>query len=461
MTPLTPLRRRLLWHYLLTVGLLLLAAEGGLYLLVRWAGLRELDGQLRKEVEWLAAAVEWEGPNAKLDGKKTLERTHERSPVSWQILFAKGGTVARSRPADADDLPALGGHDHVGQVAIDDAEFGPRQVRAARLGVVRQRKAPKAKLPMPDFFKGKKGKKKGWKEKEWFDKEWWKAAAYPEQMAFDIRAVIDRGPLDAQLTSLAGGLLAAFPVLLGLAAVSGWFLIRRALRPVALAFDRERRFTGAASHELRTPLTALRAEIELTLRRERSVTEYVESLGRMQRLAGRMTGLVEGLLVLARARAGHLLLGAAEVSVGGLQQAIEEVVRLLPGRERVELGACAPESADALVLGDGMLLALAVRNLVENALVHTASETVAVRLDVPAKETLRVVVADQGPGLPEEVLRNYRDGSRAANQAEGRTGLGLTITQVVVEAHRGRLELRNRPGEGAEAVIDLPLARAG
>jgi signal transduction histidine kinase len=453
MTPLGPLRRRLLGHYLLTVGLLLLAAEGGIYYLVRWAGLRELDGQLRKEVEWLAAAVDWQGPDAKLDGKKTLERTRERSPVSWQILFAKGDTVARSRPHDRDELPAIGGPDLMpGEVAIDDAEFGPGRVRAARLGVVRQRE-PK---PPPDFFaKMKKGKKKSWK-----GKDLWKAFSFPDKMAFDIRAVVDRGPLDAQLASLGGGLLAAFPVLMGLAALSGLFLIRLALRPVALAFDRERRFTGAASHELRTPLTALRAEIELALRRERTVPEYVESLARMQRLTGRMTGLVEGLLVLARARAGHLLLGASEVSVSGLCQAIDEVVRLLPGRERVALAACDPED-EAHVIGDTLLLALAVRNLVENALTHTASETVAVRLEMPGKETLQVTVADHGPGLPEEILRKYQGGSQAAEGSQGKTGLGLTITQVVVEAHRGRLELRNRPGEGAEAVIALPLARAG
>jgi signal transduction histidine kinase len=456
MTPLGPLRRRLLWHYLLTVGLLLLAAEGGIYLLVRWAGERELDTQLRKEVEWLAAAVEWEGPGTKLDGKKTLERTQERSPVSWQVLYAKGGTVARSRQHGQDDLPAVGGPDAPpNEVVLDDMDLGSGRVRAARLCVTRDRKA---NLPFPDFGPPwKKGKKDGWKEKGWKKKDFWKAVAYPDKMAFDIRAVVNRGPLDAQLASLGGGLLAAFPVLLGLAAVSGLFLIRRALRPVALAFDRERRFTGAASHELRTPLTALRAEIELTLRRERTVPEYIESLARMERLAGRMTGLVEGLLVLARARAGHLLMGASEVSVAGLSQAIDEVVRLLPGRERVAVEACEDE---AHVLGDGLLLALAVRNLVENALVHTASATVAVRLEVPAKQTLRVIVADRGPGLPEEILRKYEGGGPSAGQPEGKTGLGLAITQVVVEAHRGRLELRNRPGEGAEAVIALPLARA-
>jgi two-component system OmpR family sensor kinase len=284
-------------------------------------------------------------------------------------------------------------------------------------------------------------------------------AAEPQEITFDIRAALDRSALDAELDRLAVCLAGGFPLALAVAWLGGMLLIRRAVRPVEQGLDRERRFAGAASHELRTPLTALRGEIELTLRRERPLAQYVAALRRMEELVARMTGVVEGLLVLTRARAGHLLLGAGKVPLADLRQALADAIRLLPGHEQVELSCTAPGGVE--LSGDALLLALAIRNLVENALVHAPEGPVQVCFSLEQGGDLRCAVADHGPGIPATVLpgRNGAADPVPSTSHSGGVGLGLSITCAVVEAHAGRLVLANRPGAGGLATIYLPVSR--
>jgi len=425
------LRRQLLLQYLLTVGLLLAGSEIALYTLSRWAGERELDTAVEKDIERLASAIELEE-----DGSVEIEGVHHGDGAKsygrtgdWQVLAEDGRTLDRSRRGfdHEDDLPAVGaGRLPLDQVRIADAAYGGSgAVRAARLLTVRRRPS---------------------------------GTESPEKMVFDLRAVVDRGTLDRHLRGLAWYLTGGFPLVLALAAMGGHHLIKQAIRPVEEAFRRERRFTGAASHELRTPLTALRGEIDVTLRHPRSTAEYVDAIQRMDALVARMTGLVEGLLVLARADAGHLLSEASEISVAALESALREVIRQLPDQQRVTLTRTAPEKMS--ILGDGLLLAIAVRNLVENSLRYAPDDPVKLRIATSADAGLELVVEDRGHGIPAEVLTAFeKEGSSGripGRLNRGRTGLGLSIARAVVESHGGTLRLENLPESGCRATVHLP-----
>lgn len=429
------LRRQLLCQYLATVGLLLAVAEGGIYGFFHWAGQRELDTVLRQEIDTLATAVQLEPDRVHIEAKGLLHKMRLlREGGVWQVLLDDGQTLVRSRdaPGDAGDLPAVGGAaPPAEEILIENTAYGGMPVRAMRLCTMRERQEKKAKR-----------------------------ITMPARTTIDIRAVVDRSGADALVRRLGWYLAGGLPLLLGLAAIGGLLLIKRAVRPVELAFDRERRFAGAASHELRTPLTALRGEIEVTLRRERNGPEYVETLQRLDALVGRMTGLVEGLLVLARADAGHLLLGAGEFSTAELETAVMEVIQLLPSRERVTL-ICTADGTLKLI-GDGLLLAMAVRNLVENALLYAPVQPVEVRIDANGRGGLQVTVSDHGPGLPIDVLTHFRQASAGIPRqtgSSGSSGLGLSIARAVVEAHGGQLSLANRTDTGCLATISLPAAQ--
>ena len=434
MTPLRSLRWRLLLQYLLTVGLLLFVAESALYTLFRWAGRRELDTELRKEVEKLASAVEVDPKGKpKVKAKKELSRKQAGSrTIAWEVLGDQGRVMARSSSAaevgrglPALEPPELGFEEmRIGDVSYGDVVRG----RAARLRTLRQR---------PDKAK--------------------QSAQQPQQRVFDIRVVVDRTAASEEAERLAWHLVGGFPFLLGLAWLGGVYLIRRAVRPVELAFARERRFTGAASHELRTPLTALRGEIDITLRRERTPEEHQDALRRMSVLVDRMTDLIEGMLVLARAEAGHLLHGAEEATVREFLASVREMVPLLAGCERVTVHSSVPE--EAVFVGSRLLLTLALRNLIENSQVHVPEGPVLVNLAVNASGALEVTVRDRGPGIPVETLAHsaIEGQTRRHGLSLSGAGLGLSIARAIIEAHGGSLHFEHLAGEGYQARICLAL----
>ena len=120
--------------------------------------------------------------------------------------------------------------------------------------------------------------------------------------------------------------------------------------------------------------------------------------------------------------------------------------------------------APVLVTGDRDRLTQLVRNLLENATLHTpAGTTIDVRLR-RAEGQAELIVTDTGPGIGAEHLsriwdRFYRI-DKARSRSQGGTGLGLSIVKYIAEAHGGRAEVASQVGAGAIFTIALPLAPA-
>ncbi len=226
------------------------------------------------------------------------------------------------------------------------------------------------------------------------------------------------------------------------------------------AFEAQRRFTSDASHELRSPLTAMRGEIELALRRDRSAEEYRQVLESTLEEVVRLGRITESLLTLARSDAGAL---RAQKDVADAGDVVEGVVERLRSRA-AEKGQSIhlTVSGDTAGLFDADLLAQAAWNLVENA-IKFAPTGASIRAAVRRDDTdLELVVEDDGPGLPAadpDVVfeRFYRadDARDRAPQASG-TGLGLAIVRAVAEAHGGDVTAENRPGGGARFTLRIP-----
>ena len=223
------------------------------------------------------------------------------------------------------------------------------------------------------------------------------------------------------------------------------------------AFRQQARFTADASHELRTPLTVLRGNLSLALSRPRSGEEYRETLERVRQATERMGGLVEDLLLLARADAAQLLTDAGPVP---LHEVLAAAVESVPGR-RIELADPA-EDASLMVRGNRRLLATLFGNLLSNADRHTPPEgriAIGVRREGDAAV---VAVDDTGEGIPPEHLpyilgRFYRaDDSRSSEH--GGAGLGLAICQSIATAHGGSIRIRSEVGRGTVVTVTLPLA---
>ncbi|HHX39407.1 MAG TPA: HAMP domain-containing protein [Armatimonadetes bacterium] len=223
------------------------------------------------------------------------------------------------------------------------------------------------------------------------------------------------------------------------------------------AFRQQARFTADASHELRTPLTVLRGNISLALARPRSAEEYRETLERVHQATERMSGLVEDLLLLARADASQLLTDAEEVPLSEILITAAEALH-----ERAITFELPSEGADLRVYGNHRLLITLFTNLLTNAHRHTPAEGAIGIRAVRHQDSIAITVHDTGEGIPPEHLphildRFYRvDDSRSSGS--GGAGLGLAICQSIARAHGGSLEVHSAPGEGTAATVTLPLA---
>jgi two-component system OmpR family sensor kinase len=224
------------------------------------------------------------------------------------------------------------------------------------------------------------------------------------------------------------------------------------------AFAGQRAFVADASHELRTPLTVIRGQLEvLAAQRDPSGAE----VRRVERLAqaeiARITRLVDDLLLLAKAEQTQFLRLepiALESFIGELWDGTT-----LLAKRRFELG----EVPAGTLIADPDRLAQALRNLLANAIEHTArpgSGLVRLRVERPGAGHVRFAVEDDGPGIPaeqrERVFDRFHRTDAARDRASGGTGLGLAIVRAIVEAHGGRVAACASAAGGARIELELP-----
>jgi two-component system, OmpR family, sensor kinase len=231
----------------------------------------------------------------------------------------------------------------------------------------------------------------------------------------------------------------------------------RMLDRLTEAFAGQRAFVADASHELRTPLTVIRGQLEVLVAHDEPSPAEVRRVERLvQAEIARISRLVDDLLLLAKTEQTEFLrvqLIELRAYVGELWNAAS----LLADR-RFEL-AEVPRGA---LQADPDRLAQALRNLIGNAIEHTAPGTGLVRMRVQALpgRRLRFLVEDDGPGIPldqrERVFRRFHRTDIARDRASGGTGLGLAIVRAIADAHGGTVSAGESPEGGARIELELP-----
>jgi heavy metal sensor kinase len=229
------------------------------------------------------------------------------------------------------------------------------------------------------------------------------------------------------------------------------------------SFERQKRFTGEASHQMRTPLAAMLGQMEVALRRDRDPEEYRRVLTSSVNQAGRLRNIVEMLLFLARADAEARLPDLQAVDLRRwLPEHLGETWANHPRRAdlRIEL----PDEA-LFARAQLPLLGQAVDNLVDNAFKYSEPGSVVhVRL-LGAAERVVIEVEDRGPGIAaedaERIFEPFFRSTHARRRGIGGVGLGLAVTARIAAAFGGRVELKNRPGEGCCFTIGLPRTEPG
>jgi heavy metal sensor kinase len=239
--------------------------------------------------------------------------------------------------------------------------------------------------------------------------------------------------------------------------------LNRMLSRIDASVQRISQFTADASHELRAPVTLIRTTAELAVQGNRTTTEYQEDMAQILAEAERTTRLIDSLLLLARADAaqGALQFELADACVS-LREAVEQG-RSLAIQKRIELVSDI-DSHPIVVRGDSEALRRLFFILIDNAIKYTSEGG---RVDIKLKAAsgyAMIQVADTGVGIAESDLAHIFDrfwrADRVRSRGMGGAGLGLSIARWIVDQHNGSIEVRSSPGKGSTFTVKIPLDRA-
>jgi len=254
------------------------------------------------------------------------------------------------------------------------------------------------------------------------------------------------------------GLLGAFYATL----VVGVVYTARALYLQARLSRLKTDFVSLVSHELRTPLTSIRMFIEtLALGRVKDPAQNQEVLELLQKETERLSAMIERVLDWARLESGRQRYRKERLAVRAVVDASLDAFRAQRLEAQVQLACHLPDELPA-VEGDREALAGALLNLLQNAYKYSGAEK---RIELRAGVRdggVDIEVEDHGVGIGKRDRRRvfdrfYRVDNLLTRQTEG-SGLGLSISRRIVEAHGGKLTLRSELGKGSTFTIHLPAA---
>jgi signal transduction histidine kinase len=221
-------------------------------------------------------------------------------------------------------------------------------------------------------------------------------------------------------------------------------------------------FMSIASHELRTPLNGLILDVQLRrLRLEQgrmdafTADKLQEMIARDERQIRSLSRLIDDMLDVSRIRTGKLSVRPEPGDLGVLAGSVVEGLapQFASAGSHIELQVEGP----APVMMDEFRIEQVLANLLTNALRYGEGKPVSVRVRVEG-ELVRAEVRDQGLGISEaDQRRVFEQFERASDTSVGQgLGLGLFISEQIVQAHGGRIELCSRLGEGSCFSIVLP-----
>ncbi|WP_374562704.1 response regulator [Ideonella sp.] len=228
------------------------------------------------------------------------------------------------------------------------------------------------------------------------------------------------------------------------------------------ASRRKDEFLAMLSHELRNPLAPIRNAVEVIRRKAPNDTTLKWATDITDRQVRQLTRLVDELLDVARISQGKIVLQPTVLDLGALVAECVEAQRPFISARRQLLTLALP-AAPVSVQGDGARIQQVVSNLLSNAIKYTQDDGslhVAVAVDEEGRAVISV--RDNGMGIEADLLPRvfdlFEQGHRALDRSQGGLGIGLTLVQLLVKLHGGRVEaLSAGPGKGAEFRVYLPV----
>lgn len=220
-------------------------------------------------------------------------------------------------------------------------------------------------------------------------------------------------------------------------------------------------FVTLVSHELRAPLSNIRTGVELALKKRDEIPESIEdTLARVSSETERLVSFVEIILDLSALEAGRFPMASEAVPVGPVAAAVVNRIPPGAGSHRIDLGI--PPDLPPVQADEQSLMSV-LFHLVDNALKYAQAGPITISAKTEGSQ-VRVSVADNGPGIPEAERESVFEGFHRLDASDSREvyghGLGLHLSQRLLQAMEGRIAVEQSDAGGAEVAFWLPIAQA-
>lgn len=215
--------------------------------------------------------------------------------------------------------------------------------------------------------------------------------------------------------------------------------------------------TSDIAHDLRSPITRIRGMAETTLLGDTTMQAYQEMAGVVVEESDRLVAIINSLLEIAEADAGVAQLIKSDFDMTVMVQDAVELFRPVAEDRDIAFHLSAP-SGPLIVTGDQGRLQRALANLVDNALKYTSPGGRVLVSVENERSQIKVSVTDTGIGIKEHDLPHIFDRFYRADRSRSTcgNGLGLSLAQAFVKAHRGHIEVESTLDKGSTFRIVLP-----
>ncbi|MBO5444833.1 MAG: HAMP domain-containing histidine kinase [Muribaculaceae bacterium] len=237
-------------------------------------------------------------------------------------------------------------------------------------------------------------------------------------------------------------------------------------RKAALAVKEEqektrikRELTNNINHELKTPVSAISLELETLITRKDQITEAQRDMliNRCKANSDRLLNMIQDILLLNRLEDGASVIQRELLSLRDVVDEVMESVQAKADAAGIEIEIDLPESM--MMLGNASLLGSIFRNLITNSINYSGASKFYIKLQVEDEAGFRLIIGDNGSGIPSEHLEHLFDRfyriENGRSRSKGGTGMGLAIVKNSAKFHHGDITVRNVPSGGLEFTLTL------